>query len=736
MSLFSLGQWLGWTSPPEEAPPTPVAIPLPRFIEPTPHAMNTSVESEDDFARLTQTFSKLGRTQFNRELFSLFCFGVGKDDNAITPLAQRLRGTRQDAADYLLKRTVEINRIAQEALRNVLTYERTHGDSQASRTCKIALDMYTYHLAIPRLASTLTPRKENGGTDTSYIARRYAHIPEGERTIPHIYGIQLDALKASTHTLPPTGLVNRGANCWAIAVLQLLINVPHFYYHIVRNLPPNLAPMRELIAQYLLDEGQKAPVSRMDANGLRELLHREMGIVGPRVHENADAVEAFSMIAGSIPGFHIPPGERFDPTRHRRSNLFHFVIQHKKRYNFPDEGIRPADYSPDGSRTIWEERGKIDASIPNRLSIQLEEILAKVYDNPYSPVTDDPTRFGDISLHPQEETIRYQIPPMQLTIGFNRFRYNIERRARLKIQTKIDVPLHYTLPSNISLDGRAASYHLQGVIIHTGGTEHGHYYACIRKGTTWFLCDDQRVQPISEERAKEIARNAYLVTYEREGFIDREEAERRSRDRMGTRVPVEALVTHDSLPLDHRSDMLIGITEQFLNNPTVENFERFPHSVQQQLAFIKWVADGRPDQLEYGMYAIRRDPASLLAIATPYYSFHGENIIKQLWYRNVYLNQSSVKAVHEDPDLYREWLTRTDEEGRPLFSDAHLRFLQNILTIRTKNQFAYETWCALGQPTEDRIGEKQFKESPRLLLRRSPQGSTYLEQARAKLIHP
>jgi|GEM_PF-2737591 len=738
----SLSAWIGLAAEPE----APV-----RYVEPSPFVANLDLESAEDVHNLAAAANLGGPTRIQRLNLCFFSYGNEVESPQIGNFQRdigELRGSpasRQDVADYLLKCAVQIDAIAKRALRRLDRFGRQHPDEIAAgrlRFIKMGFERQRRDIArsIPRFAATLTPVQENGQTDWKYIQDRYSRVPTLEQTIPNIYRIPLETLQAAA-SKPPTGLVNRGANCWAISLLQLFINVPHFRDNLFDNLPEEFRGMRELAAQYLLDQAQGKPHSIIDSTGLRILLNRELGIVHERIDVNEDAHEAFTAITSMIESFEVPDGESFNPAVHRPVNSLAMAIGHKKRYNFP-EGLRPVEYEEDGSRTRWEPDVKFDSPMPERTHAFFEDILEKnVFDNPYAPLIDDPFQVDGIRLQPQEDSIKLYEPPQQLTVALRRFRYDTTLGRRLKVHTKVDIPIHYTLSDDKTSRGQAASYHLQGFIIHIGNGHGGHYISCIRKGDSWFLCNDARIEKIRPRRGRSVedqvrsyASDAYLLTFEKTEEITAEAAAERTAARMREKIPLEALHTHNRLPKKTQADMLIGLTEQFLDDPSEDNFDRLPTTIKNELAFIKWIEDGKPDVLEYGMQAIRRDPRSLLEIRSPYFSMHGNNVIQQLWYRNVFLKDREKKAIDEEGDIYQNWLERRAPDGNPLFSDDELRHLQGLLSQQTRNMFAHMAWEAIGKKQGDRIGEKELRKNPRLLSKTTPSGRTYLAKAKEKLL--
>lgn len=52
-------------------------------------------------------------------------------------------------------------------------------------------------------------------------------------------------------------------------------------------------------------------------------------------------------------------------------------------------------------------------------------------------------------------------------------------------------------------------YHLQGVVLHRGAIEGGHYWAHVKDGINWYSVDDQKVELLD--------RDNFVPRYEDEG---------------------------------------------------------------------------------------------------------------------------------------------------------------------------------------------------------------------------
>jgi len=87
-------------------------------------------------------------------------------------------------------------------------------------------------------------------------------------------------------------------------------------------------------------------------------------------------------------------------------------------------------------------------------------------------------------------------PPLYLILALNRFAYDASAQERRKISSHCSVPL--TLDIAAYLGEGAADYRLQGVVLHTGTPEAGHYTSLRRAGERWLLLDDASVQEVQE----------------------------------------------------------------------------------------------------------------------------------------------------------------------------------------------------------------------------------------------
>lgn len=94
-------------------------------------------------------------------------------------------------------------------------------------------------------------------------------------------------------------------------------------------------------------------------------------------------------------------------------------------------------------------------------------------------------------------------PPLYLILALNRFGYDARAQERRKISSHCSVPA--TLDIAAYLREGAADYRLQGVVLHTGTPESGHYTSLRKSGQKWLLCDDASVQEVPESTVLSLA---------------------------------------------------------------------------------------------------------------------------------------------------------------------------------------------------------------------------------------
>jgi ubiquitin C-terminal hydrolase len=142
--------------------------------------------------------------------------------------------------------------------------------------------------------------------------------------------------------------------------------------------------------------------------------------------------------------------------------------------------------------------------------------------------------------------IRVSKLPDFLVVQLKRFEYDLNARSRTKVNEKFEFPKELNARQFMEEDGPPETYHLTGVILHTGTALGGHYASYIPIEDKWYSFDDTQVQEISESimtrdsygghqsSNSEFGQrypSAYLLFYAKSNVKVRGAAERQERDR-------------------------------------------------------------------------------------------------------------------------------------------------------------------------------------------------------------
>ncbi|KAJ3352469.1 hypothetical protein HDU91_005995 [Kappamyces sp. JEL0680] len=106
-------------------------------------------------------------------------------------------------------------------------------------------------------------------------------------------------------------------------------------------------------------------------------------------------------------------------------------------------------------------------------------------------------------LQDAKKGVIFESFPRVLHLQLKRFDYDMERDQFVKINDRHEFPDTIDLSEFLSEEADKSVrqvYRLQGVLVHSGDLNAGHYYALIRpkKGGTWFKFDDDKVVPAAK----------------------------------------------------------------------------------------------------------------------------------------------------------------------------------------------------------------------------------------------
>lgn len=299
----------------------------------------------------------------------------------------------------------------------------------------------------------------------------------------------------------PVGLKNSsGANCWANALLQFIMNCPR-YVESLKKCPLKFkgVSLKTLINQYREDQNNLLKVSKVETQNLREIIHMKAPSVSSDSTTQQDATVALEALSDWLPHFDsrgrlnysyknlAPP----DPAKNNINRSFEFLDN-------------------DRFSTVADYRGLIFLVIGRAFSSKKVQ-LTKLLDYCLAPqlMNGGKAKFFNNS----SEEISYPFvsherklisPPEDLCLHLDRTE-NLEK--------EIAVPLKLSLEKSKHILNRDAEYVLDSFILHTGNREGGHYKTYVQKKGHWFECNDSSITEISEAKALDIAKKALMVHY-------------------------------------------------------------------------------------------------------------------------------------------------------------------------------------------------------------------------------
>lgn len=117
--------------------------------------------------------------------------------------------------------------------------------------------------------------------------------------------------------------------------------------------------------------------------------------------------------------------------------------------------------------------------------------------------------------------LRLATAPTMLVINYKRFSYDMYGRTT-RISKNVSFPLRLEIKNFMSKAnrGKPPPYSLVAVLVHKGlSCDRGHYIAYVRKGTDWYLANDEVVTKV--ELGEVLRAQAYVLVYEVEGMKEK-----------------------------------------------------------------------------------------------------------------------------------------------------------------------------------------------------------------------
>jgi len=276
------------------------------------------------------------------------------------------------------------------------------------------------------------------------------------------------------------GLDNLGCTCFVNSIFQQMFHIPMIYKAIIEYNGDNsftkefqqlfasmklaninsLSP-RSLLSKY--DEGEFEFGIQQDACEFFTLLiDRLENIIGNNVSE---------MIAGSMTHIIQSIDKKHSTSKSEHFKVLPLMVEGSESLEQSISRLSDPEYLADGNGYIFDGmKTKTDAI----MNCQIDKL------------------------------------PDILIIQLKRFQYDVNTWRRYKINN------HFEFPENLSLLEK--QYRIQGIVIHEGSADYGHYYSYIKNGDVWIEFNDSKVLTVESSDVFEKSfgkdrTSAYLLIY-------------------------------------------------------------------------------------------------------------------------------------------------------------------------------------------------------------------------------
>ncbi|HLP34957.1 MAG TPA: ubiquitin carboxyl-terminal hydrolase family protein [Amoebophilaceae bacterium] len=99
-----------------------------------------------------------------------------------------------------------------------------------------------------------------------------------------------------------------------------------------------------------------------------------------------------------------------------------------------------------------------------------------------------------------------------LAIQLNRYTYT--NGVQNKLEDGVNVPATVQIPKSSASNAPKRRFELSGFIVHSGANPNsGHYYAYVKKHSTWYCANDLTISKVDESEAMQKAKLAYILFY-------------------------------------------------------------------------------------------------------------------------------------------------------------------------------------------------------------------------------
>jgi uncharacterized UBP type Zn finger protein len=171
----------------------------------------------------------------------------------------------------------------------------------------------------------------------------------------------------------------------------------------------------------------------------------------------------------------------------------------------PDAGCRAVSYKTDPAMSLQLELGMESQTLDSLLVYHARPELL----DPREGWKHDCKMDENVDTQNAVKTLSIMSAPLILIVQLKRFKFDGSGVRGARLDNKIDYPIVLT-----HIPGQ--TYRLVAVGRHRGSIQAGHYFAWVRYGETWWVCDDEDVTALEDFSLDSAdGARAYMLFYEK-----------------------------------------------------------------------------------------------------------------------------------------------------------------------------------------------------------------------------
>lgn len=490
------------------------------------------------------------------------------------------------------------------------------------------------------------------------------------------------------------GFDNASCNCWANALLQMVIQEPNLrkayetvaehYLKVTQKewigivLNSALVQYDRCFTQQLTDNRPHSVPAEASQN-VRQAFHelfKDSVTAAPAFsasqYQQEDAAEALVCLLGRYADILNPENET--PENYP---LFFFDLQTTRQFTPLGEAV--VSDQTDGYSALdnncfveTEKEFQVLLDLHPDIPMSFSELLNEYFHSARIAGSGEASYVvGENLLQrfaPIDERHIFLSEPSQLLLTLKRFGRSPTTGELVKVKNHVDVPFHLTLPASSTPSGNPVHYELSSFIVHRGSSIGSGHYLCYRKiEGVWYEFNDSRVAKMEESWILAILKESYIHQY-----IQVPASEVVSQSVSPTLPPLSSIPSIDPALEKYSSVIEILNGARSLDGlelvSALQAVARIEPTIVTQLEFFIWLHDGMPKTIGYGANILQTNPSVLKLITAP--------IILQ--------GETASSLLEQTCELYQEKL----EIARSGSIREHAQRLENRLIGRKLHAFS------------------------------------------------